>query len=384
MVYNRIAFFVVLIMLGVISLAIYVFNPLDNFDNNLPPEESLIIERVTSGPDGFTAYVRGNGREPIKISQVQVDGAFWNFRQIPEGPINQLATAKILIPYPWVQNETHHLLFLSSTGATYDYTIDVAYKAPSPNKKTLFSLALIGICVGVIPITLGMLSLPLLRLIGDNSIVFFMSLTIGLLGYLFVDTLEEGLELTKISANAFQGSLSVLLASVLTFLGILAISWRSKPSTDGIILATWLAIGIGLHNFGEGLSIGAALSLGNAALGSMLLIGFAIHNLTEGVAIIAPITKQKVTFGMLLCWLCLAGLPAIAGTWIGTFTFAPHWNALFFGIAAGAIAQVIIEVTRSIWVMRVNLGDKFIVSNAFAGFGMGILVMYTTAFLIQV
>ena len=87
---------------------------------------------------------------------------------------------------------------------------------------------------------------------------------------------------------------------------------------------------------------------------------------------------------MLLCWLCLAGLPAIAGTWIGTFTFAPHWNALFFGIAAGAIAQVIIEVSRSIWVMRVNLGDKFIVSNAFAGFGMGILVMYTTAFLIQV
>ena len=123
MVYNRIAFFVVLIMLGVISLAIYVFNPLDDFDNNLPPEESLIIERVTSGPDGFTAYVRGNGREPIKISQVQVDGAFWNFRQIPEGPINQLATAKILIPYPWVQNEAHHLLFLSSTGATYDLSL---------------------------------------------------------------------------------------------------------------------------------------------------------------------------------------------------------------------------------------------------------------------
>ena len=73
MVYNRIAFFVVLIMLGVISLAIYVFNPLDDFDNNLPPEESLIIERVTSGPDGFTAYVRGNGRAPIKISQVQKD-----------------------------------------------------------------------------------------------------------------------------------------------------------------------------------------------------------------------------------------------------------------------------------------------------------------------
>jgi ZIP family zinc transporter len=384
MTYNRIAFVVVLVMLGLISLAIYVFNPLDNFDNNLPPEESLIIERVTSSPDGFIAYVRGNGREPIKISQIQVDGAFWDFRQIPDGPINQLATAKLLIPYPWIQNETHHLLFLSSTGATYDYTIDVAYMTPSPNNKTLFSLALIGICVGVIPITLGMLSLPLLRLIGDNSIVFFMSLTIGLLGFLFVDTLEEGLELTKASANAFQGNLSVLLASVLTFLGILTISWRSKPSTNGIVLATWLAIGIGLHNFGEGLSIGAALSLGNAALGSMLLIGFSMHNLTEGVAIIAPITKQKVTFTMLFGWLCLAGLPAIVGTWVGAFTFAPHWNALFFGIAAGAIAQVIIEVGRSIWVMRSTLGDKFIVSNAFAGFGVGILVMYTTAFLIQV
>jgi zinc transporter ZupT len=116
----------------------------------------------------------------------------------------------------------------------------------------------------------------------------------------------------------------------------------------------------------------------------MLLIGFAMHNLTEGVAIIAPITKQKVTFTMLFGWLCLAGLPAIVGTWVGAFTFAPHWNALFFGVAAGAIAQVIIEVCRSIWVMRSTLGDKFIVSNAFAGFGMGILVMYATAFLIQV
>ena len=132
MVYNRIAFVAVLVMLGLISLAIYVFNPLDNFDNNLPPEESLIIERVTSGPNGFIAYVRGNGREPIKISQIQVDGAFWDFRQIPDGPINHLATAKLLIPYPWIQNETHHLLFLSSTGATYDYTIDVAYMTPSP------------------------------------------------------------------------------------------------------------------------------------------------------------------------------------------------------------------------------------------------------------
>ena len=362
---NRLAVGIPLLLLAVVALAVAAFDPLARFSSGLPPDEALVVERVNAGDDGIVVWVRGDGLDPVHIAQVQVDGAYWTFRQTPAGPLRRLAAARITLPYPWVAGETHHLRFVTSTGATFDYTYDVARTSPDADAATLFSLALLGLFVGVVPIALGMMTLPVLRRMGRNGIVFAMALTIGLLAFLLVDTLTEGLQLAGSAARAFQGDVAV---------------WPA----GGVALATWLALAIGLHNFGEGLSIGVALAAGNAALGSLLIVGFTVHNLTEGVAIVAPVTKRNVSLLMLAGWAALAGLPAVAGAWIGAFTFAPHWGAVFFGIAAGAILQVMIEVGRTIWPARGASGESAPAGTAFAGFGAGVLVMYATAFLVQV
>ena len=66
-----------------------------------------------------------------------------------------------------------------------------------------------------------------------------------------------------------------------------------RPGSPGLVLALLVAVGIGLHNFGEGLAIGAAFALGEAALGTLLVIGFTLHNTTEGLAIVAPMAKER-------------------------------------------------------------------------------------------
>ena len=63
------------------------------------------------------------------------------------------------------------------------------------------------------------------------------------------------------------------------------------------MLALLVATGIGLHNFGEGLAIGAAFALGEAALGTLLVIGFTLHNTTEGLAIVAPLARERPSLG---------------------------------------------------------------------------------------
>ena len=103
-------------------------------------------------------------------------------------------------------------------------------------------------------------------------------------------------------------------------------------------------MGIGLHNLGEGLAVGAALATGSAALATYLVIGFTIHNVTEGIGIAAPLTRERPRLFDFSWLAALAGLPAIIGTIVGTQAVSPLWIAVCLAIGAGAILQVIIEV----------------------------------------
>jgi zinc transporter ZupT len=146
----------------------------------------------------------------------------------------------------------------------------------------------------------------------------------------------------------------------------------------GLVLAYLIAAGIGLHNLGEGLAVGAALAAGEVALGTFLVAGFALHNTTEGLAIVAPIGREGTRPGIrhLVALGALAGLPAIAGAWAGGFAFSPGPAAFAFGVAAGAIAQVVWAVARSM------KGDESLTSRwGAAGFVLGLLVMYSTGLL---
>ena len=334
------------ILAGLIALFL-VTDPLAPLGVSVPPLEELTVERTVLDENGITLFVRAEGSEPLTIAQVQVDGAYWQFSQEPPGPLARLQTARIQIPYPWVEDETHHIVALSASGVPFEHTIEVAEPTPRPTPARFLAFALLGIYVGVVPVGLGLLFFPYLRTLGRRGLQFLLALTVGLLAFLLIDTLLEGMELAAGAARAFQGSSLVWLAAGISFVVLFAIGRRGGRAPSGLGLATYLALGIGLHNLGEGLAIGASFASGQAALGAFLVIGFTLHNVTEGIAIGSPLTRQRVSLLTFVLLGALAGLPAVFGTWLGAFAFSSQWAALFLGIGAGAILQVIVEVGAS-------------------------------------
>jgi len=142
-----------------------------------------------------------------------------------------------------------------------------------------------------------------------------------------------------------------------------------------------VATGIGLHNLGEGVAIGSAYSVGALALGAFLVVGFALHNTTEGLAIVAPVARSgKANVRTLMLLGLLAGAPAVLGAWIGASAFHPSVAAVMFGIGAGAIAQVIVQIAPAI---RSDDG-RLLNPLATSGLLVGLLVMYLTGLMVSV
>lgn len=199
-----------------------------------------------------------------------------------------------------------------------------------------------------------------------------------------MDTLEAGLELAAKAASLFQGPALVWLAALVAFLALLGVGRRHRQPPEGRALSWYIALGIGLHNLGEGLAIGGAFAAGAGALGTFLVIGFTLHNLTEGVAIAAPLMRLSIPAWVWVGLVALAGLPAVLGTWLGAYAFAPHWSALFLGLGAGAILQVCVEVAdymrRTTVTEAVSPAAGILVLGVTAGVG----IMYATALLVQV
>ena len=372
-----------LALLALLAGAFLILRPLDYLTSNVPPIETLVVERTALGPDGISVWVRAGGSAPLSIAQVQVDGAYWQFEQTPSGPLSRLESARIDIPYPWVEGETHHLVFVTSTGVSFEHTIDVALPTPALSLADFLAYGVVGLFVGVVPVVLGMMFYPVLLGAGRRALEFVLALTIGLLVFLLVDTLEEGLEVAAGAASSLQATAVVWLAALLTFGALMVIGRRGGRAPAGVALAAFIALGIGFHNLGEGLVIGAAFATGEAALASFLVVGFALHNVTEGVGIAAPLVEARPRLGIFAALAALAGLPAVLGTWAGAFAFSPHWAALCFGIGAGAILQVVIEVAAYLHRLAARTGDSALSGTTLAGFAGGLVVMYATAILVS-
>jgi zinc transporter ZupT len=148
----------------------------------------------------------------------------------------------------------------------------------------------------------------------------------------------------------------------------------------GLALATLVAIGIGLHNLGEGLAIGSSFALGELALGTFFIVGFMIHNVTEGLGIAAPLSEGRgVSWQRLAVLVLLAGAPAILGAWLGGFVTSDLLGVIFFAAAAGAAFEVVVEVGR--YVARRapgGLSSPYVLG----GFLAGVVVMYVTGLLV--
>lgn len=390
-----------LLAIGLMLWLFNVVNPLAMFTNNLPPIETLSFDRIRVVEDGFEVSVMNSGPHPFRIAQVMVDDAFWQFNVEPSGELPRFGKATIHIPYQWIETEPHTILLVTNTGITFERVIPVATLTPQPGLRQFMGYGLLGIYVGVLPVILGLMWYPAMKRMGRKWLGFILALTIGLLVFLLVDTFLEVLEVGAELPAAFQGIPLALFAALITWLAIMAVSAmqtrRNEASgsvrAKGTFLATLIALSIGLHNFGEGLAVGAAFALGEAALGSFLVIGFILHNITEGIGIAAPLVPNRrseedpertppslLTFAGLAL---LAGFPAVLGTWIGGFAFSPLLGTIFLGIGLGAIWQVIVEVTALLrryaerdntsWVSYLNL----------AGFLLGLSIMYLTAFLVK-
>jgi zinc transporter ZupT len=373
-----------LLLIVAIAAAFLASDPLRPFAGSAPPVEQLTVERTTLNEHGINLRVRAGGSEPMRIVQVQVDGAYWTFSQNPGGALDRMATAWLHIPYPWVSGEAHHVSLVTNSGMVFEHEIDVAVATPDLNEERLAFYALIGLFVGFVPIALGMMFYPALRAGGPALFEFALALTIGLLAFLLVDTLAEGLEFAGEAAPQFHGPVLVWLPAGLTFAFLMAIGRRKGEALGGIALATSIAFGIGIHNLGEGLAIGAAFATGAASLGSFLVIGFTLHNITEGIGIAAPMLADRPRFRTFAALAALAGLPAVLGIWIGSFAFSAHWAALALGIGAGAIGQVIVEVGAYLVRKSRAEGRAWTSGTILAGITLGVLLMYATAFLIQV
>ena len=372
-----------LALLALLAGTFLVLRPLDHLTSNVPPIETLVVERTALGPSGVSVWVRAGGSAPLSIAQVQVDGAYWQFEQTPPGPLARLESARIDIPYPWVEGETHHLVFVTSTGVSFEHTIEVALPTPTLSAADFLSYGMVGLLVGVVPVALGMMFYPVMRGAGRRALEFVLALTIGLLVFLLIDTLEEGLEVASRAASSLQATVVVWLAALLTFVALVVIGRRGGRAPAGVALAAFIALGIGLHNLGEGLVIGASFATGEAALASFLVVGFTLHNVTEGVGIAAPLVEARPGLRVFAGLAALAGLPAVLGTWAGAFAFAPHWAALCFGIGAGAILQVVVEVAAYLHRQATTAGDSALSGTTLAGFAGGLFVMYATALLVS-
>lgn len=141
-----------------------------------------------------------------------------------------------------------------------------------------------------------------------------------------------------------------------------------------LYVAGLIALGIGLHNFGEGLAIGAAFSLGEVGLTKFLIIGFMLHNVTEGLGIVSPLARSRPSLGALLGLGLLAGVPTIVGAWSGGLAYSPVLSVLFLSIGAGAIVQVVWEIAKLLGQGKREVSAPL---NAI-GFAAGVLVMYVT------
>lgn len=352
-----------------------------------PPAEELAVERTTLKPGVIELALRNDGPDAVTVAQAQVNDAYVQFSGAEE-PIEPLDTASVRLNQPWIEGEAYEIALLTSLGTTIAHEIPAAVQTPAKDLSFFGLMALLGIYVGVIPVALGMLWLPWLRRVPAKWLRAVMALTIGLLAFLAIDAFAEGLDLAREGSQAFGGVALVPTGAIVAYLLLSGVtSWlqarqraASAAGAPGVVLATMVAAGIGLHNMGEGVAIGAAYSTGALALGAFLIIGFAIHNTTEGLAIVSPMAGERPSLARLVGLGLLAGAPAVLGAWIGASAFNSAVAAFLFGFGAGAIAQVIVQLAPS---LRDEHG-RALHPGAVAGILAGLALMFTTGLLVLV
>jgi zinc transporter, ZIP family len=378
----------VLLLVGAVSLfAAGGGSLLDLVGKRAPQADEFDIRRVEFKPGEIRIRVTNPQRGQLKVGSVTVDDAIVPFQLDGPGSLKRLRSSTIVVPYDWTEGDPIQVGVTSSTGIETTKEIAAAVETPHASARSFLGYAIIGLLVGLVPVSLGLLWLPSLRRAAPSWLAGFMALTAGLLTFLALDALAEAFQLQATLPSALGGTGLVLLGVASSYLTLTFLSQRSavrgrssgQAVLGGVALATLVAIGIGLHNMGEGLAIGSSLALGELSLGTFLIVGFMVHNVTEGLAIATPVAEgAEITIGRLAALAATAGAPAILGAWIGGFITSDFLGVLFFAAAAGAALEVVVEVARHLRRSAPDgLGSPFVLG----GFLAGVTVMYATGLL---
>jgi ZIP family zinc transporter len=378
-----------LLLVGVVTVfAASGTSLLDLVGRAPPPRDQFDIRRVEFRPGEISVRVTNPQRQKLTIASVTVDDAIVTFHVDGPATLGRLRSSTIIVPFQWVEGDPYSVGVTSSSGieSTFEVPAAVATRGASP--RGFLGYAVIGFLVGIVPVALGLGWLPSLRRAGPSWVAAFMALTAGLLSFLALDALAEALELQARLPSGFQGPGLILLGVSASYLGLTFVAQRFSATgqrersapLEGAALATLVALGIGLHNLGEGLAIGSSIALGELALGTFLIVGFMIHNITEGLGIAAPIAGgARIGLHRLAVLAMIAGAPAIVGAWIGGFVTSDLLGVLFFALAVGAALQVLVEVGRYV-ARRAPGGLRS--GPVIGGYLAGIMVMYVTGLLV--
>ncbi len=393
------------------------------FQSSIKALPEISIEKVEFLDNNIVAFVRNTGPSEITIAQADVNDRIYAAAIEPGRTLTRLADAKVIIPFVWNRGEPYEIGITTDDGTRFHKKVNSAAPAPRATVGQASTFALIGTYVGIIPVMIGLVWYPFIRRLSPNKYNFFLSLTAGLLVFLGIDALLESNEIAvNALAPAFNAQILIIMVAIVTLITLLYVSQRliqraskrSKPDIEyktgyssrsepdlepsdikssptsfqqqlmirPIAISMMISIGIGLHNFGEGLAIGAAVLLGEVALSSFLILGFTLHNTTEGLAIVAPMAKsRRIPLAKLMIMGLIAGGPTILGAWVGGFLYSPIATVIFLSIGAGAIFQVVFSIGS--WMYHTN-GSRGLLNNHWIiiGFAFGMLIMYLTGLLV--